>query len=181
MHGVVVQVSTSPGGVPNRPVLEGVLETRGFVGDDWNNKKHHGGPLQAVLLIRNELLQQLKAKGYSVFPGALGENITTEGLSYSSLRIGDRLQAGEALVEITKIRTPCFKLDIYGEGIQKELYDLRVKQGDVDSPLWGNSGFYAKVLQPGIVRAQDIITLSPDGVQPNRAAETNQVDTTQSE
>jgi MOSC domain-containing protein YiiM len=50
---------------------------------------------------------------------------------------------------------------VYGEGIQREIYDAQVKQGDFTSPRWGRSGFYAKVLEPGIVRPNDIISVEP--------------------
>jgi MOSC domain-containing protein YiiM len=159
--GLIVQVSTSPGGMPNRAVLEGDLTTEGFVGDGWNNPKHHGGPMQAVLLLGLEVIEELKQSGFPVFPGAMGENLTTQGIRYADLRAGQRVQAGEALLELTKIRTPCFKLDVYGDGIQKQVYDAAVNRGDPASPCWARSGFYARVLQPGKVRAQDIITVYP--------------------
>lgn len=162
MEGIVIQVSTSPGGVPNRPVLEGDLGVEGFAGDGWKNRKFHGGPQQAVLLIAMEVLRALTGKGYPVFPGALGENITTEGLNYAELRAGQQFEMGEAVIELTKIRTPCQTIDVYGQGIQKEIYDARVKQGDTTSPCWAKSGFYAKVLRPGRVRANDRIRLIAD-------------------
>lgn len=159
MTGTVVQVSTSPGGMPNRAVLEGHLDVEGFAGDGWNNRKIHGGPQQAVLLVALEVIQELQGKGYPVYPGAIGENITTEGILFSSLRAGQRFQLGEAVIELTKIRTPCYKLDVYGNGIQQEIYDAQVKQTDPSSPRWAKSGFYARVLQPGVVRAKDQIIL----------------------
>ncbi len=165
MQGTIVQVSTSPGGMPNRAVLEGCLTVEGFAGDGWNNRKLHGGPLQAVLLVAVETLDALRAQGYDVFPGAIGENITTKGILFADLRAGMRFQVGEAVIELTKIRTPCSKLDVYGNGIQQRVFDSRVKQGDPASPLWGHSGFYAKVLQQGFVRAGDTIARLPQHAQ----------------
>ncbi len=141
--------------MPNRAVLEGHLDVEGFSGDGWNNPKFHGGPQQAVLLVALEVIDELRAKGYAVYPGAIGENITTEGIDYAALRQGQCFQVGEAVIELTKIRTPCYKLDVYGQGIHQEIYDLRVKRGDPSTPVWAKSGFYAKVLQPGVVRAKD--------------------------
>jgi MOSC domain-containing protein YiiM len=160
-QGRVIQVNVSPGGVPKRAILEGMLNNGGFEGDSWRHPKFHGGPKQAVLLVSMEVLDLLKGMGFTVFAGSLGENLTTEGLRYEDLRLGSRLRAGEALIEITKVRTPCDTLSIYGEGIQKEIYDAQVKQGDFTSPRWGRSGFYAKVLEPGIVRPNDIISVEP--------------------
>ena len=159
MQGKVIQVSTSPGGVPNYPVLEGHLDTEGFAGDGWNNRKRHGGANQAVLLLASEVIEELRALGYPVFPGALGENITTESVDFAHLRAGQRFRLGEAIIELTKIRTPCSTLDTYGPGIQRCIYDLRVKQADPTSPVWAKSGFYARVLRAGVVKAHDPITL----------------------
>ena len=39
------------------------------------------------------------------------------------------------------------------------MYDARVQKGNPESPLWGLSGFYASVLQPGTVRSGDAIVL----------------------
>jgi len=161
-RGKVVQVSTSPGGVPNRAVLEGVLREQGFDGDSWRHPKYHGGPNQAVLLISAEVLDDLAAMGFTVFPGALGENVTTEGLDYHHIRLGDVVHLGEAIVQITKVRIPCDTISVYGTGIQRKIYDARVKQGDPSSPRWGRSGFYAKVLREGYVRAGDIISIGPE-------------------
>ena len=94
-----------------------------------------------------------------MFYGALGENLTTRGLDRRQLRIGQQLRVGGALIELTKIRVPCASLDVYGPELKKEIYDARVKAGDPQSPRWGMSGFYARVLQPGYVRPDDIIAL----------------------
>lgn len=159
--GKIIQVNISPGGVPKKPVFEGRLTVEGFEGDSWRHPEFHGGPLQAVLMVSMETLNELKSMGFAVFAGALGENLTTEGLDYTALRPGIRLRAGETLLEITKVRTPCDTLSVFGYGIQGEIYDARVKQGDLASPRWGRSGFYAKVIETGTVRPNDIITVEP--------------------
>jgi MOSC domain-containing protein YiiM len=53
-------------------------------------------------------------------------------------------------------------LDVYGPEIKGEIYDAQVKAGDFTSPRWGMSGFYAAVVQPGVIRANDIITLESE-------------------
>jgi len=73
------------------------------------------------------------------------------------LRIGDQLRAGGALLEITQPRGPCNQLDIFGPGIQAEIYDSQVKARDAASPRWGMSGFYAAVLEEGPVSPGDAI------------------------
>ncbi len=149
MPGHILQVNVSRGGIPKRPVEQGLLTAAGIEGDACRNPRYHGGPLQAVLLISSEVIDQLAARGFPVFPGALGENLTTVGLDYRDLRVGQQLSIGEALIELTKMRVPCSTLDVYGRGIQKAIYDKAVKAGDTTSPVWGRSGFYARVLQGG--------------------------------
>ena len=115
--------------------------------------------MKAVLIIASEVVEELKARGYPLSFGALGENLTTRGLGRSDLRIGDIIRAGGALLEITKPRGPCSQLDVYGESLKYEIWDQQVKAGDHTSPRWGMSGFYAKVLEPGPVRPGDIIAV----------------------
>jgi MOSC domain-containing protein YiiM len=112
-----------------------------------------------VLLIAAEAIDDLKVRGYPVFYGALGENLTTRGLDRRQMRIGDQLRAGAAVLEITKVRGPCAALDIYGPAIKQEIYDAQVNAGDPTSPRWGMSGFYARVIEPGPVHPGDPIVL----------------------
>jgi len=157
--GVIVQVNASPGGIPKRPIAAGMLTPLGLAGDGCAHPQIHGGLRQAVLLIAAEAIDELKARGYPVFYGALGENLTTRGLDHRQLRVGHQLRAGGAILEITKVRGPCAALDVYGPDIKQELYDARVNAGDPTSPRWGMSGFYARVIQPGAVRQDDPIMI----------------------
>src|SRR5215468_10806745 len=93
---------------------------------------------------------------------ALGENFTTRGLDRRLWRIGQRWRVGGCVIEFTKIRTPCGALDVYGPAIKREIYDQRVAAGDPASPRWGMSGFYARVIEPGPVRAGSPISLESD-------------------
>jgi MOSC domain-containing protein YiiM len=99
------------------------------------------------------------AQGFALFPGALGENLTVRGLDRHALRLGQRWRVGQAIIELTRIRTPCATLDVYGPGIQAAMYDARVQAGDDSSPRWGLSGFYASVIQPGMVVPGDEMTM----------------------
>jgi MOSC domain-containing protein YiiM len=102
--------------------------------------------------------------GYPVFPGALGENLTTRGIDRRELRIGQRFRCGAAAIQLTELRLPCNALSIYGSvygrGIQSAIYDARAMQGDPSSDVWGLSGFYASVIEGGIVRPGDPIVLA---------------------
>lgn len=164
MGGAVVRIHTSLGGLPKFPVAEAVVHRLGIEGDAVAHPKFHGGPLQALLLITEEGIEELKAMGYPLFPGAMGENITTRGLDRRQMRIGQRYRVGQIIIELTKIRVPCSALDVYGASIQKAVYDARVKAGNPDSPVWGLSGFYASVFEGGSIREQDIINLLDQAV-----------------
>ena len=157
MTGQIVQVNISPGGLPKRPIPEGIITPLGLAGDLCAHPEIHGGPRQSVLLIAAEAVDELIARGYPLYYGALGENLTTRGLDRRQLRLGQILRAGGARLELTKVRAPCSSLDIYGPTLMREIYDERVKAGDPASPRWGMSGFYASVIEPGPVRVNDII------------------------
>jgi MOSC domain-containing protein YiiM len=158
LNGRIVQVSISRGGIPKLPVGQALATRFGLEGDSWTHPQFHGGPRQALLLIAQESLDELAVKGYALFPGALGENLTTAGIDRRQMRAGQRYRVGEAFIELTKLRSPCRTLDAY-PGIQKEIYDKDVKAGDASSPRWALGGFYAAVLRPGVIRQQDIISL----------------------
>jgi MOSC domain-containing protein YiiM len=159
MTGRVVQVNISRGGLPKRPIAEGNLTATGFEGDAWAHPQLHGGPNQAVLLIASEAIEALRSKGYPVYEGALGENLTTEGLEPARWRSGQQYRVGEAIIELTKVRAPCNALDVYGPQIKDEIYDTRVKAKDPASPRWALSGFYARVVRPGLVFPGNVISL----------------------
>jgi MOSC domain-containing protein YiiM len=159
VNGIVVQVSISAGGVPNHAIEEGNVSKSGIAGDAWRHPQFHGTPKRAILLITSEGVDELAALGFPVFYGALGENITTRGLDRRSLRIGQRFQAGQAVIELTEVRFPCGTLSVYGAGIQAAIYDARAQAWDPASLVWGMSGFYASVAEPGILRPGDVIAL----------------------
>jgi MOSC domain-containing protein YiiM len=161
MQGTIVQISISPGGLPKRPIVQGIVAELGIEGDGHAHPTIHGGPSKAILLIAAEIIDELTARGYPLFYGALGENLTVRGIPIRELRIGDRLQAGAVLLEITQPRGPCTALDVYGETLKAAIYDAGVKARDPASPRWGMSGFYARVVECGVIRVADAISVTP--------------------
>jgi MOSC domain-containing protein YiiM len=155
--GTILQVNISRGGLPKRPVPSAFIAALGVEGDLHDHPQFHGGPRKAILIIASETVDALQKRGYPVYYGALGENLTTLGLDIRDFRIGDQVRAGGAMLEITAPRIPCLQLDVYGPSIKQEIYDSKVKALDASSPRWGMSGFYASVLAPGPVGAGDPI------------------------
>jgi len=154
MQGRIIQINVSRGGLPKRPVPEVRLTPLGLEGDAVAHPGIHGGSEKAVLLITAEGLDELGAEGFQLFPGAMGENLTTRGLSRRDLRPGMRLRAGDTLLEITQLRRPCSSLDVYGPEIKARIWRKGITPEDSE---WGLSGFYCSVTRPGFVRANDII------------------------
>jgi MOSC domain-containing protein YiiM len=161
--GSVHQISISRGGVPKLAVPEAWANPLGLEGDGHFQLQFHGGPSKALLLVSLEDLDALRAEGYPVFPGALGENLTISGIDFRKLRSGQRFVVGDAAIELTTLRQPCSVLDVYnqsaGTPIQKLLYDAQAKAGDPSSPVWAVGGFYASVVQRGLIHTGVTIAL----------------------
>ncbi len=160
LNGIVLQLNTSKGGVPKRPIPEADVTPNGIVGDAWRHPQFHGGPRKAILLITAEGIDDLVTQGFPIFYGALGENITTRGLERRSLRIGQRYRAGE----VTHRTVPDTLALWHPQCIRRRHsggypYDWQGQGGDPASPQWGLSGFYASVVRPGKMRAGDTISL----------------------
>lgn len=162
MPGRIEQINISAGGVPKYPVLQAQVGPEGIAGDVQKNRKYHGGPRQALLWITAEGLEELKEAGFPVYPGALGENVTSSGIDRRTVRVGQRWRMGEIEVEVTKVRQPCFQLDPYGDTIQKFIFDPQVKAGDSSSPRWGLSGFYLAIVRLGSIAPGDSVALLSD-------------------
>ncbi|WP_238165102.1 MOSC domain-containing protein [Pseudomonas aeruginosa] len=104
--------------------------------------------LRQVHLIHEELHDELRASGFAIGPGTMGENITTRGVDLLGLPTGTRLRLGEsALVELTGLRNPCSQLDNYQPGLTAAVLG-RDEQGN----LIRKAGVMAIVLEDGEVR-----------------------------
>ena len=162
MTGTILQISVSQGGVPKHAIPAATLTPAGLENDRHAHPDIHGGARQAVLLITAEGIEELAAHGYPLTYGSLGENLTTSGIDRRAFGAGQRWKIGqEVVIEITKRRAPCQTLNVYGPGIQPALFDALAGNGDPSSPKWGLSGFYASIIQPGVIRPSDEIVLVP--------------------
>lgn len=122
----------------------------GLEGDGQGDLRVHGGPDKAVYAYPSEHYaawrKELGREDLSW--GFFGENLSTAGLLEAAVRIGDRLKAGGALLEVTKPRFPCFKLGNRAGSMEF----VRAFQESL------RSGFYLRVLAEGEVGQGDKIT-----------------------
>lgn len=115
----------------------------------------HKPNLRQVHLLQAELFDELVARDFAIFPGDLGENVTTRGIDLLSLPVGARLRLGpEAEVEITGLRNPCSQIDRFQPGLMAAVLDR-----DASGALVRRSGVMAVVRRGGRVRPGDNILL----------------------
>lgn len=113
--------------------------------------------LRQVHLVHAELFEELKASGFDVSPGRMGENITTAGLDLLGLATGTRLHIGsQAIVQITGLRNPCYQLDKLQPGLM-----AAVLEKDAAGKLIRKAGIMGVVLKGGEIRPGDAIRAEP--------------------
>jgi MOSC domain-containing protein YiiM len=115
--------------------------------------------LRQVHLIHTELHDELRAGGFNLSPGQMGENITTQGIDLLGLPTGTRLRIGDtAVVEVTGLRNPCAQLDDVQPGLMKAVLD-RDEQGN----LIRKAGVMGVVITGGDISAGDTIDVDLPG------------------
>ena len=126
-----------------------MLGFEGLEGNQVADLLHHGGRDKAVHLypIEHYAFWREKYPDVAVLdrPGGFGENFSCPGLSEERLCLGDIFRVGEALIECSHARQPCWKLN------------LRFGKPDVLKTVvkTGKSGSYFRVLEEGRVQAGD--------------------------
>ena len=135
-------------GIRKRPVTAEAIEVErlGLAGDHQADRRRirgvqvHGGAGKAVYAYPADHFDEWAAAlGQELGPGAFGENLTIRGLTESDACIGDVWRWGEALLQISEPRGPCYKLDIH-RGDERT--------GKVMNAV-GCTGWYLRVLEPG--------------------------------
>ena len=132
--GSVVVVASSPVHGFSKPAVDRImlLEGQGVDEDAHAGKyvrhrylarrKPNLPNLRQVHLMPAELFCELRAAGYDVQPGELGENVTTVGLPLTELPLGTIIRLGlAATVELTGLRTPCMLIDRFRKGLRKQM------------------------------------------------------------
>lgn len=130
-----------------------VLET-GIEGDQQADLRFHGGEDKAVLVLPSSAYQRFEInRPY----GYLGENLTIDGIDEAEICLGDRLQIGMTLLEVTQPRSPCWKLDAQAVDASGNKQGSFLKKYSES----GHVGFYCRVIARGSVKAeQQVIWLT---------------------
>ncbi len=111
--------------------------------------------LRQVHLVHEELQDELRAAGFAVRAGSMGENVTTRGVDLLGLPRGTLLRlGGSAVVEVTGLRNPCTQLNGFQRGLMKAVLG-RDERGDVIR----RAGIMGIVLAGGEVRPGDPISV----------------------
>ncbi|MFN8257456.1 MAG: MOSC domain-containing protein [Bacteroidales bacterium] len=135
-------------GIYKKPVMHSIFLGENDVSkDNVIDRKHHGGKDKACYIFSVEHYNYWK----KIYPeldwdwGMFGENLTVSGLDEANLFIGDILKVGEAVVQVSQPRQPCFKLGVrFGnQAIVKQF----VK--------YGYSGAYLRIIEKGNVNTGD--------------------------
>jgi MOSC domain-containing protein YiiM len=134
--------------------VEGRVRVEGVnvAGDQQADLRVHGGPDKAVCCYPSEHFPRWAAllERDAMPPGAFGENLTLAGLLEQDAHIGDTYTLGDAVVQVSQPRGPCFKLAArWGKTtLAREMARDMV------------AGFYLRVVAPGAVTAGDSMALT---------------------
>jgi MOSC domain-containing protein YiiM len=136
------------GGVPKQALREAEIDALGIAGSQVAHPEDHGGPERALCLYSLERILALQGEGHPLFPGSIGENITTFNLDWEQITPGTRLKLGDqVLIEITRFTSPCETIAASFVGGHYERISEKRHTG------W--SRVYARVLQPGRIQVGD--------------------------
>lgn len=119
--------------------------------DNVVDRRYHGGVDKACYLYSADHYQYWQ----NLYPnlempfGIFGENLTVEGLHEAEVNIGDIYKIGEAVIQATQPRQPCFKLEF-------RFNDRNIVRQFIDS---GFAGVYVRVIENGNVKTGDSMEL----------------------
>jgi MOSC domain-containing protein YiiM len=132
----------------NQPIFLGSEDVEN---DHVIDRRYHGGVDKACYLYTADHYKYWQ----TLYPdlelpwGIFGENLTVEGLHEADVNIGDVFRIGEAVVQATQPRQPCFKLEF-------RFNDNQIVRKFIDS---GFAGVYVRVIEKGLVKIGDSVEL----------------------
>ena len=147
-----------PEGIPSgfiKRSVSGPVEVTptGLAGDQQADLSVHGGPEKAVYGYGStnylDWRREYPQHSGCLVPGGLGENLAIDGLREADLCVGDIHRIGTAQMQVCQPRQPCFKLALRFD-------DPLMAKAMVRT---GRSGWYYRVLEPGVIEAGNAIEL----------------------
>ncbi|MCC8127157.1 MAG: MOSC domain-containing protein [Clostridiales bacterium] len=134
-----------------------IEETEIVEGWGLKDDAHGGNWHRQVSLLSYEKIEEFRARGAEVEPGAFGENLIIEGYDLRSLPVGTRFRIGEAVLELTQIGKECHSHCL-----------IYQKMGDCIMP---REGVFTQVIKGGPIRKGDEVEMiHPDRNRPFTAA-----------
>lgn len=132
--------------VPSRRPMREMEDVVGVADRGLEGCRHgRAGSRRQVLLADSETLES-----FGLAPGQVKENITTRGLRLNDLSKGQRLEIGQAVLEVTGPCDPCSRMDEIRRGLQEELH--------------GKRGILCRVIEGGKIRRGDAIQVAPAAI-----------------
>ncbi|TBM23939.1 6-hydroxyaminopurine reductase [Hafnia paralvei] len=143
---IVPYEGSKPSAIGKRQITGGVMLHRlGLDGDEQAEKKVHGGPDRALCHYPREHYhfwrQQYPQQAEQFCAPALGENISTEGMTEENVFIGDIYRWGDAFIQVTQPRSPCYKLN----------YHMDIEGFSVQMQETGRCGWLYRIVGEGVV------------------------------
>jgi len=136
LHGEPVRSSIGKAPVAEPRVFVGRTN---IAGDAQADLAVHGGPDKAIYVYPSDNWPWWEREhAVACRPNSFGENLTVEGANETAIRIGDRFRWGEALLEVSQPRGPCYKL---GMALRADVPRLMT--------LSARAGWYCRVLEEG--------------------------------
>ena len=141
---LAICISKHKGTLKNEVSEANFIEEFGIEGDAHAGKWH-----RQVSLLAFEKIDDFRNKGGNVDFGAFGENLVVDGIELHKLPVGQQLQVGEVLLEVTQIGKECHdKCSIYYQ---------------VGECIMPKNGIFTRVLKGGKVKVGDQCTLIDSG------------------
>ncbi|HBC3490931.1 MOSC domain-containing protein [Vibrio alginolyticus] len=125
----------------------------GFISDEQGDPRFHGGIQKALHIYPSEHYpiwqQELGERTIFQSAGGFGENISSEGVTESTICLKDKIRIGSTLLEVSQGRMPCWKLNV-----RFDQYDMARRLQDTL-----RTGWYFRVLEEGDIGAGDEVIL----------------------
>ncbi|MBS2968518.1 MOSC domain-containing protein [Metabacillus sp. KIGAM252] len=137
-------------GINKETVNELEVSAGTVAGDDVANHDYHGGPDRVLCVYPFEHYQRWQSEfGKPLKQSAFGENLTVTGMQENEICIGDQIQIGSVLAEVSQGRYPCATINRH-TGIDQLLAKI------INT---GYTGYFFRILKPGTIRKTDKIEL----------------------